>query len=111
MVQWLRLHAANAGARVPSLVGELRSHIMHNAAPKIKKICLRQDNDEGVDGSQELGKAGRGVSGHMVPIGWWLHRCLSYCLKEQKNLRESGHECMESEGMSGASSTLSTEEP
>ena len=110
MVQWLRLHAANAGARVPSLVGELSSHIMHNAAQKIKKKFLRQDNDEGVDGCQELGKAGRGVSDHMVPIGWWIHRCLSCCLKEQKNQRESGREWMEDEGMSGTSSTLSTEE-
>ena len=96
MVQWLRLHAANAGAvQAASLVGELM--LPHNAqcSPKKLKKFLRQDNDEGVDGSQELGKAGRGVSDHMVPIGWWIHRCLSYCLKEQKNLRESGREWME----------------
>ena len=77
--------------------------MLHNAAKKIKKKISRQDDDEGIDGSQELGKAGRGVSGHMVPAGWWIHRCLPCCLKEQKTQRESGCERMEGEGMSGDS--------
>ena len=37
MVQWLGFHARNAGVWVPSLVGELRSHMPHNAAPALKK--------------------------------------------------------------------------
>ena len=39
MVQWLGFHA-NAGVWVPSLVGELRSYMPHNA-PKKKKKRLR----------------------------------------------------------------------
>ena len=38
-VQWLKLHTPNAGmewARVQSLVGELRSHMLYGAAKKIK---------------------------------------------------------------------------
>ena len=36
MVQWLGFHA-NAGVWVPSLVGELRSYMPHNAPKKKKK--------------------------------------------------------------------------
>ena len=36
-VQWLRLRAPIAGAQVPSLVGERRSHMLCGAAKKKKK--------------------------------------------------------------------------
>ena len=36
-VQWLRLHASTAGARVQSLVGELRSHMPLCAVQKKNK--------------------------------------------------------------------------
>ena len=35
-VQWLRRHASTAGAWVWSLVGELRSHMLHNVARSLK---------------------------------------------------------------------------
>ena len=34
MVQWLRLHASNAGLWVQSLAGELRSHMLNRVAKK-----------------------------------------------------------------------------
>ena len=34
VVQWLRFHAANAGAWVRSLVGEVRSRMLHNMIKK-----------------------------------------------------------------------------
>ena len=34
MVQWLRLSASTAGARVQHLVGELRSHMLRGVAKK-----------------------------------------------------------------------------
>ena len=34
VVQWLRLCTFNAGAQVPSLVGELRSHMPHCTVKK-----------------------------------------------------------------------------
>ena len=37
MAQWLRLHAPNAEGTVWSLVGELRSHMLHCIAKKKKK--------------------------------------------------------------------------
>ena len=39
-VQWLRHHAPNAGAQVPSVVGELRSHMPHGAAKKYIIIII-----------------------------------------------------------------------
>ena len=36
-VQWLRLRASNAGVRVQSLLGELRSHMLRGMAKKNKK--------------------------------------------------------------------------
>ena len=36
MVPWLRLYIPNAGAQVPSLVGELRSHAKCNGQKKKK---------------------------------------------------------------------------
>ena len=36
-IQWLRHRASSAGGWVPSLVGELGSHMLHNTAKKKKK--------------------------------------------------------------------------
>jgi len=41
-IQWLRLHASNAGPRVPSLVRELRSHMLCRVAKK-KLIKLKKE--------------------------------------------------------------------
>ena len=39
VVQWLRLHASNAGdVEVRSLFGELRSHVPHGEAKKEKDV-------------------------------------------------------------------------
>ena len=43
VVQWLGLGSFTAVARVPSLVGELRSHKMHGTAKK-KKASKKLDN-------------------------------------------------------------------
>ena len=42
VVQWLRLCASNEGAWVRSLVGELRSYMLHGVAPckKYKKTKI-----------------------------------------------------------------------
>ena len=37
VVQWLRLCTVNAGVQVLFLIRELRSHMLHGAAKKIKK--------------------------------------------------------------------------
>ena len=36
-VQCLRVHASKAGGTIQSLVGEIRSHMLHAAAKKLKK--------------------------------------------------------------------------
>lgn len=37
LVQWLRLHAANAGSTVQSLVRDLSSHVPGSTAKRFKK--------------------------------------------------------------------------
>ena len=43
MVQWLRLHAPNAGDVVQSLVRELKSHMPHSTTKITKIIILKYE--------------------------------------------------------------------
>ena len=43
VVQWLRLHASNAGVQVQSLVRELSFHVMCNAHPASKKNSKKKN--------------------------------------------------------------------
>ena len=49
VVQWLRLHTSTSGAQVQSLDRELRSHMLHGMAKKIKiliKVIINKTKKE-----------------------------------------------------------------